>query len=44
MASSSYDDDFHQKKPVLIAFVSADGKRWRRLQEKPIILDGAFDS
>lgn len=44
VASSSYDDDFHRKKPMLIAFVSADGKRWRRLQEKPIILDGAFDS
>ena len=28
----------------LIAFASADGIRWRKLAEKPIITDGAFDS
>ena len=28
----------------LIAFVSADGLRWRQMQPKPIITGGAFDS
>lgn len=28
----------------LVAFASADGIRWRLLDEKPIITDGAFDS
>lgn len=28
----------------LIPYVSPDGKRWRRLQDKPIITKGAFDS
>lgn len=28
----------------LIAFASADGIRWRRLAEKPVITKGAFDS
>jgi hypothetical protein len=31
-------------KPVLAAFVSADGYRWRPLREEPILTDGAFDS
>ena len=31
-------------KPGLLAFVSADGLRWRQLQDKPVITDGAFDS
>jgi hypothetical protein len=42
VGSSSDDDD--PRKPVLMAFVSGDGKSWRRLQDKPIISDGAFDS
>lgn len=33
-----------QKRNVLVALVSADGLRWRRLQDAPIITDGAFDS
>ncbi|HSA25783.1 MAG TPA: hypothetical protein P5159_04580 [Phycisphaerae bacterium] len=33
-----------QKRNVLVAFVSADGIHWRRLQDAPIITDGAFDS
>ena len=31
-------------KPVLLGFVSPDGIHWSKLQEKPIITDGAFDS
>ena len=30
--------------PGLLAFVSADGHRWRQLQEQPVITQGAFDS
>jgi hypothetical protein len=33
-----------EKRNVLVAFVSADGIHWKRLQEAPIITDGAFDS
>lgn len=33
-----------EKRNVLVAFVSADGIHWKRLQEEPIITDGAFDS
>lgn len=28
----------------LIAFESSDGVRWRRMQDKPVITEGAFDS
>lgn len=28
----------------LIAFVSADGKRWKRLQQEPVFTQGIFDS
>ncbi|MDB6169263.1 MAG: hypothetical protein JWM88_2127, partial [Verrucomicrobia bacterium] len=42
VGSSNYDGD--KKKPVLLGFVSADGKSWRVAQEKPILTDGAFDS
>lgn len=42
VASSNYDGD--KRKPILIAFVSADGVRWRKLRDEPIITDGAFDS
>src|SRR5262249_44719848 len=31
-------------KSGLIAFASADGLRWRRLQEAPVLTAGAFDS
>jgi hypothetical protein len=31
-------------KNGLIAFASADGLRWRKLAEKPVITEGAFDS
>ncbi|MCK5802051.1 MAG: hypothetical protein KAI66_04425 [Lentisphaeria bacterium] len=31
-------------KSPLAAFVSADGIRWRRMQEEPVITKGAFDS
>jgi hypothetical protein len=31
-------------KPVLCAFISADGYVWEPLREEPIITDGAFDS
>jgi hypothetical protein len=36
-------DRWHEK-PVLAAFASEDGIRWRRLRDEPIITDGAFDS
>lgn len=29
---------------ILLAFVSPDGIRWRKLRDEPIITDGAFDS
>jgi len=32
------------KKSGLIAFASGDGIRWRKLQEAPVLTDGAFDS
>ena len=32
------------KKPVLFGFVSADGLKWSKIQEEPIITDGKFDS
>lgn len=32
------------RTPVLMAYVSEDGFRWRRWREAPIITDGAFDS
>ena len=32
------------EKSGLVAFVSADGKSWRKLQEEPVIRDGKFDS
>ena len=28
----------------LVAFASADGKKWRKIQEKPVFTDGVFDS
>ncbi len=31
-------------KPGLLAFVSADGLRWRQIQKDPVITKGAFDS
>ncbi len=31
-------------KTGLIAFVSSDGLRWRKLRDEPLIRDGAFDS
>ncbi len=31
-------------KPGLLAFVSADGHRWKQLQADPVITKGAFDS
>lgn len=31
-------------KSALMGFVSADGVRWRKLRDQPIITDGAFDS
>lgn len=33
-----------QTRNVLMAFVSSDGIRWQRLQDEPIITEGAFDS
>ncbi len=32
------------KRTGLVAFVSADGLRWEKLQEKPVITNGIFDS
>jgi hypothetical protein len=32
------------RRTGLIAFVSADGIRWKKLREEPIITEGAFDS
>ncbi len=32
------------KKSGLVSFVSADGIRWRKLWDEPVIKDGAFDS
>jgi hypothetical protein len=31
-------------RPVLAAFVSPDGKRWKKLREAPVLTDGMFDS
>ena len=31
-------------KAQLVAFVSADGYRWRKLRDEPVITEGAFDS
>ncbi len=42
VASSNGDGD--KRKPVLLGFVSADGKNWRQVQEKPLLTDGMFDS
>jgi hypothetical protein len=42
VASSNYDGD--RRRPVLLGFVSADGVKWRRVRDEPIITDGAFDS
>jgi len=33
-----------KRKNVLVAFVSADGIRWKKLRDEPIITEGAFDS
>ncbi len=33
-----------ERRKVLMAFVSPDGIHWNRLQDKPIITDGSFDS
>ena len=33
-----------EKRRVLMAFVSADGIHWKRLQDNPIITEGSFDS
>lgn len=33
-----------ERRPVLVAFASPDGIRWRRLREEPVITEGAFDS
>jgi len=33
-----------ERRPVLVAFISPDGIRWRRLQEAPILTEGGFDS
>lgn len=33
-----------ERRKVLLAFVSPDGVRWRRLQNEPIITEGSFDS
>lgn len=33
-----------ERRPVLLAFASPDGIRWRRLREEPVITEGAFDS
>lgn len=33
-----------QTRNVLLAFVSPDGIRWKRLQDEPIITEGSFDS
>ena len=32
------------KKSGLVAYVSADGKEWRKMQEEPVFRDGVFDS
>jgi len=32
------------KKSGLVAMVSADGKQWKKLRDKPVITKGAFDS
>ncbi len=33
-----------ERKNVLVAFVSADGIRWKRLRDEPVITEGSFDS
>jgi hypothetical protein len=33
-----------ERRPVLLAFASPDGLRWRLLRQEPVITEGAFDS
>jgi len=44
VALGRYPDDKGERRKMLVAFVSPDGIHWRRLQEDPIIREGAFDS
>ena len=43
-ASERYKALAGTKVSGLVAFVSPDGFRWRKLREKPVLTDGAFDS
>lgn len=44
VTSSKVPDRGGERPKILMAFISADGIRWKRLQEEPIITEGAFDS
>jgi hypothetical protein len=43
-AVASSNKDWDTGKPVLLGFVSPDGKHWRQQKDNPLITDGAFDS
>lgn len=42
--ASTGDDTTRKKKPSLQAWKSADGLKWTRLREEPVISAGSFDS
>lgn len=44
VALGRYPDEHGETRKMLVAFVSADGIHWKRLQENPIIRNGSFDS
>lgn len=44
VALNVYADEKNERRKMLFAFVSSDGIHWKRLQDKPIISDGSFDS
>lgn len=42
--ASTGDERSRKKKPSLQAYQSADGVRWKRMREEPVISAGSFDS
>ncbi|HYF36645.1 MAG TPA: hypothetical protein VD994_15220, partial [Prosthecobacter sp.] len=42
--ASTGDESTRKKKPSLQAYQSADGVRWTRIREEPVITAGSFDS
>lgn len=44
VALGRYPDETGETRKMLVALVSPDGVRWRRLREEPVITSGSFDS